>query len=96
MTNFKNIIPFTFVCCQHKIKNNCTIADFEIPKKYGLRQTIADTLGIGGIMRGRCVNQIDAWKKEYAELCESGVKEHERSIEYGFRIMQSIIENKPY
>ncbi|MFA6736036.1 MAG: alpha-glucosidase/alpha-galactosidase, partial [Saccharofermentanales bacterium] len=28
-----------------------TIADFEIPKKYGLKQTIADTLGIGGIMR---------------------------------------------
>ncbi len=28
-----------------------TVADFEIPKKYGLRQTIADTLGIGGIMR---------------------------------------------
>ena len=28
-----------------------TIVDFEIPKKYGLRQTIADTLGIGGIMR---------------------------------------------
>jgi len=29
-----------------------TLIDFEIPKKYGLRQTIADTLGIGGIMRG--------------------------------------------
>ena len=28
-----------------------TVTDFEIPKKYGLRQTIADTLGIGGIMR---------------------------------------------
>ncbi|MGE3798045.1 MAG: hypothetical protein AB7G88_09395, partial [Thermomicrobiales bacterium] len=28
-----------------------TVIDFEIPKKYGLRQTIADTLGIGGIMR---------------------------------------------
>ena len=28
-----------------------TIIDFEIPKKYGLRQTIADTLGVGGIMR---------------------------------------------
>ena len=28
-----------------------TIIDFEIPKKYGLRQTIADTLGIGGIFR---------------------------------------------
>ena len=29
-----------------------TVVDFEVPKKYGLRQTIADTLGIGGIMRG--------------------------------------------
>lgn len=29
----------------------CTITDFEIPKQFGLRQTIADTLGIGGIMR---------------------------------------------
>jgi alpha-galactosidase len=29
-----------------------TLIDFDIPKKYGLRQTIADTLGIGGIMRG--------------------------------------------
>ncbi len=29
----------------------CTITDFEIPKKYGLRQTIADTLGVGGIFR---------------------------------------------
>lgn len=30
----------------------CTVTDFEIPKKYGLQQTIADTLGIGGIFRG--------------------------------------------
>ncbi|MGR3341895.1 MAG: family 4 glycosyl hydrolase, partial [Paracoccaceae bacterium] len=30
----------------------CTVIDFEIPKKYGLRQTIGDTLGTGGIMRG--------------------------------------------
>ena len=44
----------------------------------------------------RCVNQIDAWKIEYAELCESGVKDHERSIEYASHIMQSIVENKPY
>ncbi len=28
-----------------------TVIDFEIPKKYGLKQTIADTLGIGGIFR---------------------------------------------
>ncbi|TGT75413.1 alpha-glucosidase/alpha-galactosidase, partial [Mesorhizobium sp. M8A.F.Ca.ET.161.01.1.1] len=30
----------------------CTVTDFEVPKKYGLRQTIADTVGVGGIMRG--------------------------------------------
>ena len=29
----------------------CTVTDFELPKKYNLRQTIADTLGVGGIMR---------------------------------------------
>ncbi|MGO7830452.1 hypothetical protein ACC690_37745, partial [Rhizobium johnstonii] len=29
-----------------------TVTDFDIPKKYGLRQTIADTLGIGGIFSG--------------------------------------------
>jgi alpha-galactosidase len=29
-----------------------TVIDFEIPKRYGLRQTIGDTLGVGGIMRG--------------------------------------------
>jgi alpha-galactosidase len=28
-----------------------TVTDFEIPKKYGLRQTIADTLGVGGVFR---------------------------------------------
>ena len=30
----------------------CTVTDFEIPKEFGLRQTIADTVGIGGVMRG--------------------------------------------
>ena len=44
----------------------------------------------------RCVNQIDAWKKEYKELCEKGVKEHVRSHEYASWIMQSIVENTPY
>ncbi|MDA0185163.1 alpha-glucosidase/alpha-galactosidase [Solirubrobacter phytolaccae] len=29
-----------------------TVIDFEVPKRHGLRQTIADTLGVGGIMRG--------------------------------------------
>ena len=44
----------------------------------------------------RCINQIDAWKKEYKELCEKGVKEHTRSNEYASWIMQSIVENTPF
>ena len=37
----------------------CTVIDFEIQKKYGLRQTIGDTLGIGGIFRGlRTINVL--------------------------------------
>ena len=43
----------------------------------------------------RCVEQIEKWKREYAELSEGGVKDHERSGEYGSRIMESIVENKP-
>ena len=48
----------------------CTIIDFEIPKKYGLRQTIADTLGIGGIMRGlRTIPVMEAFAREMEEVC---------------------------
>jgi alpha-galactosidase len=43
---------FVVVCFQIGGYDPCTITDFEIPKAFGLRQTIADTLGIGGIMRG--------------------------------------------
>lgn len=47
----------------------CTIADFEIPKSYGLRQTIGDTLGIGGIMRGlRTVPHLWRLAQYMAEL----------------------------
>ena len=45
----------------------CTVTDFEIPKKYGLRQTIADTLGIGGIFRGLRTIKV---MKEYAKVME--------------------------
>lgn len=44
----------------------------------------------------RCVNQIDGWKKEYAEMMEKGVKEHERSEEYASRIMEAIVTGDPY
>lgn len=48
----------------------CTIIDFEIPKKYGLRQTIADTLGIGGITRGlRTIPVIRDFAKDMEEVC---------------------------
>jgi alpha-galactosidase len=48
----------------------CTVTDFEIPKKYGLRQTIADTLGIGGIMRAlRTVPVLIAMGHEMESRC---------------------------
>lgn len=47
-----------------------TVIDFEIPKKYGLRQTIADTLGIGGIMRGlRTIPVLLDILKDMEEIC---------------------------
>ena len=48
----------------------CTITDFEIPKKYGLRQTIADTLGIGGIMRTlRTIPVLEQFAQDIEEVC---------------------------
>ncbi|MBQ9133893.1 MAG: alpha-glucosidase/alpha-galactosidase [Clostridia bacterium] len=48
----------------------CTILDFEIPKKYGLRQTIADTLGIGGIFRGlRTIHVLRDFAADMEEVC---------------------------
>ena len=41
--------------------HRATVTDFEIPTRYGLRQTIADTLGVGGIFRGlRTFEFLDA------------------------------------
>lgn len=48
----------------------CTVIDFEIPKKYGLQQTIADTLGIGGIMRGlRTIHVLEDFARDMEEVC---------------------------
>jgi len=47
-----------------------TVIDFEIPKKYGLRQTIADTLGIGGIFRGlRTIPVMLDFARDMEEVC---------------------------
>lgn len=48
----------------------CTIIDFEVPKKYGLRQTIGDTLGIGGIMRAlRTIPVMAGFARDMEEVC---------------------------
>lgn len=47
-----------------------TVIDFEVPKKYGLRQTIADTLGIGGIFRAlRTIPVMAEFARDMAEVC---------------------------
>ena len=51
-----------------------TVIDFEVPKKYGLRHTIADTLGVGGIMRGlRTVPHL--WKlcEDMMQICPDAI-----------------------
>ena len=48
----------------------CTVIDFDIPKKYGLRQTIGDTLGIGGIFRGlRTIKILKDFAADMEEVC---------------------------
>ena len=48
----------------------CTITDFEVPKKYGLRQTIADTLGVGGVFRAlRTIPVLMDFARDMQEVC---------------------------
>ena len=52
----------------------CTVTDFEVPKKYKLRQTIADTLGVGGIMRGlRTVPHLWSICADMMEVCPNAI-----------------------
>jgi len=52
----------------------CTVTDFDVPKRYGLRQTIADTLGVGGIMRGlRTVPHLWSVCADMMELCPNAI-----------------------
>jgi len=49
---------------------DATRADFEIPASYGVRQTIADTLGIGGIFRGlRTIPVVRGIAEDMARYC---------------------------
>jgi len=48
----------------------CTVIDFEVPKKYGLRQTIGDTLGIGGIFRAlRTIPVMMDFARDIEDVC---------------------------
>ncbi len=65
---------FVVVCFQIGGYDPCTITDFEVPKRFGLRQTIADTLGIGGIMRGiRTVPHLWAICADMREVCPAAI-----------------------
>jgi alpha-galactosidase len=51
-----------------------TVIDFEIPKKYGLRQTIADTLGVGGIFRAlRTIPVMLDFARDMEEVCPNAL-----------------------
>ena len=61
---------FVINAIQVGLYDPCTIIDFEVPKKYGLRQTIGDTLGIGGIMRAlRTIPVMDDFARDMQEVC---------------------------
>ncbi|WP_054309524.1 alpha-glucosidase/alpha-galactosidase [Mesorhizobium sp. 1M-11] len=52
----------------------CTVTDFEVPKQFGLRQTIADTLGVGGIMRGlRTVPHLWNICEDMLQVCPDAI-----------------------
>ena len=52
----------------------CTVTDFEVPKRYNLRQTIADTIGVGGIMRGlRTVPHLWAICEDMMQVCPRAI-----------------------
>lgn len=52
----------------------CTITDFEVPKKYGLRQTIGDTVGIGGIFRNlRTIPVLMDFARDIREVCPNAL-----------------------
>lgn len=65
---------FVVVCFQIGGFKPCTMTDFNIPNSYGLDQTIADTLGIGGIMRGlRTVPHLWAICEDIRAVCPQAI-----------------------
>ncbi|MBR3965567.1 MAG: alpha-glucosidase/alpha-galactosidase [Clostridia bacterium] len=71
--NRKNALrgaSFVVNAIQVGLYDPCTITDFEVPKRFGLRQTIGDTLGIGGIMRAlRTIPVLEDFTRDMSEVC---------------------------
>lgn len=52
----------------------CTVTDLEIPEKYGLRQTIGDTMGIGGIFRAlRTIPVVEEFAHDAEKVCPNAL-----------------------
>ena len=65
---------FVIVAFQIGGYDPCTITDFEIPKEFGLQQTIGDTIGIGGIMRGlRTVPHLWSVCEDMLNVCPNAL-----------------------
>lgn len=61
---------FVINAIQVGLYDPCTIIDFKVPKKFGLRQTIGDTLGIGGIFRAlRTIPVMADFARDMEEVC---------------------------
>ena len=68
------LISYRLFAIQVGLYEPCTVTDFEIPKKYGLRQTIGDTLGIGGIMRAlRTIPVLRDFAEDMEEVCPNAL-----------------------
>lgn len=65
---------YVIVCIQVGGYKPATVTDFEIPKKYGLRQTIGDTLGIGGIFRAlRTIPVLLSVAQDMEKVCPDAI-----------------------
>lgn len=95
--DFKNKVRFDYInnfgyYCTESSEHNAEYNAFYIKSKY---PELIDRYNIPlDEYPRRCVAQIEGWKKEYAEILENGVKDHERSKEYASHIMEAIVTGK--
>ena len=97
--DFKDKVRFEYIknfgyYCTESSEHNAEYSMFYIKSKY---PELIEKYNIPlDEYPRRCVEQIEEWKKEYAELLAGGMKKHERSHEYASRIMEAVVTNQPY